>query len=214
MPRVTSPKKSTPRNRSVTSESSHGGDQPKGRKKFAAGKGLQAPEEDRSPKPTTSGKSPKPAKSHPRRTAHESESSSPLLVGNEPERIAKRLARAGLCSRREAERWIEERRVSVDGKVLDTPAVLVGPDSDILVDGEPFPEAVRPRVWRYHKPQGLVTSHGDPQGRPHLNRTARSRLRRASVADKLRWLVASSGIASDWLDAPLSRAGPWTCGCC
>jgi|GEM_PF-228989 len=166
MPRVTSPRKSTPRNRSVTSESSHGDDQPKGRKKFAAGKGLQAPEEDRRPKPTTSGKPPKPAKSHPRRTAHESELSSPLLVGNEPERIAKRLARAGLCSRREAERWIEERRVSVDGKLLDTPAVLVGPDSDILVDGEPIPEAVTPRLWRYHKPQGLVTSHGDPQGRP------------------------------------------------
>ena len=82
------------------------------------------------------------------------------------ERIAKRLARAGLCSRREAERWIAEGRVAVDGAVIDTPAVLVDADTRITVDGEPVPQPEPARLWRYHKPTGLVTSHRDPQGRP------------------------------------------------
>ena len=82
------------------------------------------------------------------------------------ERIAKRLARAGLCSRRDAERWIAEGRVAVDGKVLASPAVVVTEESRIVVDGKPLPEAERTRLWRYHKPSGLVTSHKDPQGRP------------------------------------------------
>lgn len=82
------------------------------------------------------------------------------------ERIAKALARAGLCSRREAERWIAEGRVAVNGRVLDTPAVTVGPDDAITVDGKPIPAAEPTRLWRYHKPKGLITSHRDPQGRP------------------------------------------------
>ena len=82
------------------------------------------------------------------------------------ERIARRLARAGLCSRREAERWITDGRVSVNGTVLTTPAVVVSEDDRITVDGRPLPDAERPRLWRYHKPAGLVTTHRDPQGRP------------------------------------------------
>jgi len=81
------------------------------------------------------------------------------------ERIAKRLARAGLCSRRDAERWIEEGRVVVDGTRLTSPACIVTEDSRILVDGKPLPESDRSRLWRYHKPTGLVTSHKDEQGR-------------------------------------------------
>jgi 23S rRNA pseudouridine2605 synthase len=82
------------------------------------------------------------------------------------QRIAKALARAGLCSRREAERWIGEGRVSVNGEVLATPARDVGPDDRILVDGKALPQPEPPRLWRYHKPKGLVTSHSDPQHRP------------------------------------------------
>jgi 23S rRNA pseudouridine2605 synthase len=83
-----------------------------------------------------------------------------------PMRIAKALARAGLCSRREAERWIELGRVSVNGEVLKSPARDVNPADRILVDGTPLPAPEPPRLWRYHKPRGRVTTHSDPQGRP------------------------------------------------
>jgi 23S rRNA pseudouridine2605 synthase len=83
-----------------------------------------------------------------------------------PERIAKVMARAGLCSRRDAERWIAQGRVAVDGEVLRSPAVTVTVESQIRVDGKPLPEPERARLWRYHKPAGLVTTHRDEQGRP------------------------------------------------
>lgn len=85
---------------------------------------------------------------------------------DEPLRIAKAIARAGLCSRREAERWIGEGRVNVNGRVLTTPAFEVGPKDKVLVDGKPLPTTEPPRLWRYYKPRGLVTTHADPQGRP------------------------------------------------
>jgi 23S rRNA pseudouridine2605 synthase len=81
-------------------------------------------------------------------------------------RIAKALARAGLCSRREAERWIGEGRVNVNGQVLKSPARDVSGSDCILVDGKPLPAVEPPRLWRYHKPKGRVTTHRDPQGRP------------------------------------------------
>jgi 23S rRNA pseudouridine2605 synthase len=86
--------------------------------------------------------------------------------GPRPERIAKFLARAGLCSRRDAERWIADGRVSVDGCVLATPAATVTPASRIQVDGKPVAAPDRARLWRYHKPSGLVTTHRDEKGRP------------------------------------------------
>lgn len=84
----------------------------------------------------------------------------------EGERIAKRLARAGLCSRREAERWIEDGRVTVNGHRLSSPACVVGPGDIVIVDGIPLSEPEKTRLWRYHKPAGLVTTHKDPEGRP------------------------------------------------
>ena len=86
-------------------------------------------------------------------------------TGPKGERIAKRLARAGLCSRREAERWIAAGRVAVDGRVLESPAVAVLPHHRIVVDGRPLPEREPTALWRYHKPAGLVTTNRDPQGR-------------------------------------------------
>jgi 23S rRNA pseudouridine2605 synthase len=80
-------------------------------------------------------------------------------------RIAKAMAHAGLCSRRDAEKWIEQGRVAVNGTVLATPAYVVKPGDMVTVDGKPLPVAEAPRLWRYHKPKGLVTSHKDPQGR-------------------------------------------------
>jgi 23S rRNA pseudouridine2605 synthase len=86
----------------------------------------------------------------------------------EGERIAKRLARAGLCSRRDAERWIADGRVKVDGEVLATPACVVTDASFIEVDGKPLPQADRARLWRYHKPVGELVTTNDPQGRPTI----------------------------------------------
>lgn len=81
------------------------------------------------------------------------------------ERIAKRLARAGLCSRREAEKLIEAGRVAVDGVTLSTPAFKVHEGQAITVDGEPLAAPERVRAWRFHKPEGLVTTNRDPEGR-------------------------------------------------
>ena len=82
------------------------------------------------------------------------------------ERIAKVVARAGICSRREAERYIEQGRIAVNGCVLTSPADVVTPADVITVDQKPLPEKEKTRVWRYYKPAGLVTSHKDPEGRP------------------------------------------------
>ncbi len=84
----------------------------------------------------------------------------------EGERIAKAIARAGVCSRRDAEAMILEGRVSVNGKKLTSPALNVTDSDDIRIDGKPLPAAERTRLFRYYKPRGLVTTAKDPQGRP------------------------------------------------
>jgi 23S rRNA pseudouridine2605 synthase len=84
----------------------------------------------------------------------------------EGERIAKVLARAGVASRRDAEKMIEAGRVAVNGAVLTTPAFKVPPGAKIAVDGKLIGEPERARMWRYHKPKGLVTTHKDEKGRP------------------------------------------------
>lgn len=81
------------------------------------------------------------------------------------ERIAKRIARAGRASRREAERLIGEGRVRVNSKVIDSPALNVTERDRIEVDGQMLAEADVARIWRYHKPSGLVTSARDEKGR-------------------------------------------------
>ncbi|MEM9196330.1 MAG: pseudouridine synthase [Pseudomonadota bacterium] len=87
---------------------------------------------------------------------------------NQPkqERIAKRLARAGVASRRGAEAMIQEGRVRVNGVRIDSPALNVGPDDRIEFDGTPLAAAEPTRMWRYHKPAGLVTTASDEKGRP------------------------------------------------
>ncbi len=81
------------------------------------------------------------------------------------ERIAKKMAAAGLCSRRDAERWILDGRVQVNGEVLKTPACVVGDDDEIIVDGQALKAPSKARLWCYHKPVGLLTTHKDPAGR-------------------------------------------------
>src|SRR5689334_9865895 len=81
------------------------------------------------------------------------------------ERIAKYLASAGIASRRDVEKMIAEGRVSVDGQKLETPAFKVTGAEKILVDGNPVRRPEAARLWRYHKPSGLVTTNKDPEGR-------------------------------------------------
>ncbi len=87
------------------------------------------------------------------------------MTEDAPERIAKRLSRAGVASRREVERMIEAGRVRLNGKRLDTPAITVTEHDKIEVDGKRIGEAEPARLWRYHKPQGLVTTERDEKGR-------------------------------------------------
>jgi 23S rRNA pseudouridine2605 synthase len=82
------------------------------------------------------------------------------------ERIAKAIARAGICSRRDAEKMIVEGRVAVNGATLKSPALNVVESDAITIDGKPLAAKEPARLWRYHKPSGLVTTHKDPEGRP------------------------------------------------
>jgi len=84
------------------------------------------------------------------------------------ERIAKLLARAGVASRRAAERMIAQGRVAVAGQTIATPATLLADLADVTVDGAPVQVIAPTQLWRYHKPAGLLATHRDPQGRPTL----------------------------------------------
>ena len=86
----------------------------------------------------------------------------------EPQRIAKLLARAGIASRREIERMIADRRIAIDGVVVETPATLVASLHGVTVDGNPV-EAPRPaRLFVFHKPSGVLVTERDPKGRPTI----------------------------------------------
>ena len=82
------------------------------------------------------------------------------------ERLAKFMARSGVCSRRQAEEYIQQKRVTVDGEIVESPAFNVTGDEKILFDGEKLPEIQQTRLWLYHKPTGLVTTHKDEKERP------------------------------------------------
>jgi len=84
------------------------------------------------------------------------------------DRLAKVIARSGLCSRRDAEGWIKDGRVTVNGKKVQTPAFNVSEGDKIKVDGEPLAARQGTRVWLYHKPAGLVVTEKDPEGRPTI----------------------------------------------
>jgi len=98
-----------------------------------------------------------------RRSSRREEEAKPKKAG---ERIAKALARAGLASRRDAEEMVTQGRVTVNGRVINSPALDITENDVVVVDGKPLPPRERTRLWMYHKPRGLMTTHADPEGRP------------------------------------------------
>jgi 23S rRNA pseudouridine2605 synthase len=88
--------------------------------------------------------------------------------GKEPQRIAKLLARAGVASRREIERMIEDRRIAIDGKPVETPATILTSLHGVTVDGKPVKAPAPARLFLFHKPAGLLTTERDPRGRPTI----------------------------------------------
>jgi 23S rRNA pseudouridine2605 synthase len=92
----------------------------------------------------------------------------PTPATREGQRIAKLLARAGVASRREVERMIAERRIAIDGQAVETPATLLTSLRGVTVDGNPVKAPSAARLFRYHKPSGLLTAATDPKGRPTI----------------------------------------------
>jgi 23S rRNA pseudouridine2605 synthase len=120
------------------------------------------------------------------------------------ERIAKVIARAGLASRRAAEGLIAAGRVAVNGAVISSPALNVSARDQITVDGQPLVGRARTRLFRYHKPRGLVTTHADPQGRPTLFAKLPKRLPRLISVGRLD--LNSEGLLLLTNDGGLARA--------
>jgi len=120
------------------------------------------------------------------------------------ERIAKFLARSGVASRRASERLIEEGRIRVNGTVLKTPAFKVTDKDIVLFDNKPIAEKQPPRLWRYHKPPGLVTSHSDEKGRETVFDTLPKDLGRVISIGRLD--INSEGLLLLTNDGELARA--------
>lgn len=124
------------------------------------------------------------------------------------ERIAKFMARAGLCSRREAERWIGQGRVKVNGKVLDTPACLVTDKDEVIVNGKKVGAAQDTRLFLYHKTTGVITSNKDEQGRPTVFERLPEALPRLVTVGRLDMntegllLLTNDGELSRYLELP------------
>lgn len=127
---------------------------------------------------------------------------------SEGERIAKKMARAGLCSRRDAEKWIAQGRVKVNGKVLDTPACVVTDADNIVVDGKPIKGKEPARLFLFHKPVGLVTTHKDEKDRATIFDSLPSHLPRVISVGRLDLntegllLLTNDGELSRYLELP------------
>ena len=126
-----------------------------------------------------------------------------MATDGAPERVAKRIARSGFCSRRDAERLIATGRVAVDGEVLSSPAVTVTDANQVTIDGEPLPHAEQARLFRYHKPAGVLTAARDPEGRPTIYERLPEELPRLMPIGRLD--MASEGLLLLTNDGELKR---------
>ncbi len=129
-------------------------------------------------------------------------------TGLQSARIAKIIARSGLCSRRDAERLIAEGRVTLNGKRVDSPAVNIRPGDVVLVDGAQLSTAGPVRLWRHYKPKGRVTTHRDPQGRPTVFEALPENMPRVISAGRLDFntegllLLTNDGALARHLESP------------
>ena len=121
-----------------------------------------------------------------------------------PERIAKFLARSGVCSRRAAEELIAQQRITVNGETLTSPAFTVNGDEDIRFDGEKIKKKDKTRLWLYHKPAGLITSHKDEKDRDTVFANLPAGLPRVISVGRLD--LNSEGLLLLTNDGALSRA--------
>lgn len=123
-------------------------------------------------------------------------------------RIAKFIANAGVCSRREAERLIEQGEVMVDGKVINSPALNINETNFIKVNGKSVTKIPRTRLWVYYKPVGLLTTHDDPQGRPTIFEELEGKLPRVISVGRLDLnsegllLLTNNGDLSRYFESP------------
>ncbi|MCT2400646.1 pseudouridine synthase [Novosphingobium mangrovi (ex Huang et al. 2023)] len=123
-------------------------------------------------------RSPKGGRAHPSGSSHKAAPTpkDPSLPAREGERIAKLLARAGVASRREAERMIAEGRVKLGDEVIETPSTVLTSLRGVTVDGNPVKAAEATRLFVFHKPAGLLTAERDPAGRPTIYAALRNAL--------------------------------------
>ena len=121
----------------------------------------------------------------------------------EGERIAKIIARSGICSRRDAEAFINQGRVELDGQTVETPATKVRPDQVITLDGEALPTREPARLWRLYKPKGVLTTAFDPEGRPTIYNILPEDLPRAMPVGRLD--MSSEGLLLLTNDGELKR---------
>ncbi|MBL4640155.1 MAG: rRNA pseudouridine synthase, partial [Kordiimonadaceae bacterium] len=126
------------------------------------------------------------------------------------ERIAKVLARAGVASRREVERMIEDGRIRINGQLLETPATLVTSLDGIIVDGEPVEGVTQTKLWRLHKKRGTLTTHRDPEGRPTVFDKLPDHMGRVISVGRLDMntegllLLTNDGELARWLELPVN----------
>lgn len=124
------------------------------------------------------------------------------------ERIAKVLARAGVASRREVERMIGEGRITLNGKLVDTPVTLVTDTKGLAVDGKPVKDREPSRLWRYNKPRGLVTTNADPEGRKTVFSALPDSLPRVLSVGRLDinseglLILTNDGALARWMELP------------
>jgi 23S rRNA pseudouridine2605 synthase len=128
-----------------------------------------------------------------------------IEAANEPrgDRIAKFLSRAGIASRRDAEKMLAEGVIRLNGKAVTHPATFVSPGDIVQVNGRVVDPPDRTRMWRYHKPEGLVTTHRDPEGRPTVFDKLRQQLPRVISVGRLD--ITSEGLLLLTNDGALAR---------